>query len=342
MYLNRVYFGAGAYGIEAAARRYFDRQASELTLPQAAMLAGLLPAPSRYAPNRNPEAARQRASLVLDGHAGRGLHHRRGGDAGARQSRPGGLAAHEPQRELRRRLGDGRPALPPRHDRRGRGGRDDARPAPPGSGRAGRWSRRSTSRARNTASARAPWWRSTGPARCAPWSAGAPMRRASSTAPSMRSRQPGSAFKPFVYLTALERGLRPDTVRIDEPVTFGNWSPHNSSDRYRGPVTLKKALGALHQHRRGAARLRGRAGGRGADRQAHGHQLAARAQSLDRARHLGGDAARAHRRLRAVRQRRLRRDAVRHQAHPHARGQRALRAQRLGARPGGEHRERRA
>ncbi len=65
MYLNRVYFGAGAYGIEAAARRYFDREARELTLPQAAMLAGLLPAPSRYAPNRNPEAARERAALVL-------------------------------------------------------------------------------------------------------------------------------------------------------------------------------------------------------------------------------------------------------------------------------------
>jgi penicillin-binding protein 1A len=55
-------------------------------------------------------------------------------------------------------------------------------------------------------------------------------------------RQPGSTFKPFVYLTALERGLRPDTVRIDQPVQFGNWAPKNSHDEYRGPVTLKTAL----------------------------------------------------------------------------------------------------
>jgi penicillin-binding protein 1A len=73
MYLNRVYFGAGAYGVDAAARRYFDREASELTLPQAAMLAGLLPAPSAYAPNKNPEAARARAELVLAAMADQGF-----------------------------------------------------------------------------------------------------------------------------------------------------------------------------------------------------------------------------------------------------------------------------
>jgi penicillin-binding protein 1A len=56
-------------------------------------------------------------------------------------------------------------------------------------------------------------------------------------------RQPGSAFKPFVYLTAIERlGLRPDTIRVDQPVTFGNWSPKNSHREFRGPVTLKTAL----------------------------------------------------------------------------------------------------
>jgi len=56
-------------------------------------------------------------------------------------------------------------------------------------------------------------------------------------------RQPGSAFKPFVYLTAVEQlGLRPDTVRVDEPVTFGTWSPQNSNNKYRGRVTLKEAL----------------------------------------------------------------------------------------------------
>ncbi|HEX2724671.1 MAG TPA: transglycosylase domain-containing protein, partial [Beijerinckiaceae bacterium] len=65
LYLNRVYFGAGAYGVEAAAQRYFGKSAREVTLPEAAVLAGLVQAPSRLAPNRNPEAAQARAQLVL-------------------------------------------------------------------------------------------------------------------------------------------------------------------------------------------------------------------------------------------------------------------------------------
>ena len=65
MYLNRVYFGAGAYGIDAAARAYFGEPASNVTLAEAAMLAGLLPRPSAYAPAVNPEAARTRQLLVL-------------------------------------------------------------------------------------------------------------------------------------------------------------------------------------------------------------------------------------------------------------------------------------
>src|SRR5690606_34571709 len=64
MYLNRVYFGSGAYGVEAAARRYFGKTASDVTLAEAALLAGLLKAPSRLSPARNPEAASARAQLV--------------------------------------------------------------------------------------------------------------------------------------------------------------------------------------------------------------------------------------------------------------------------------------
>ncbi len=65
LYLNRVYFGSGAYGIEGAAQRYFGKSARQLTLPEAAMLAGLVQSPSRLAPNRNPEGAERRAGLVI-------------------------------------------------------------------------------------------------------------------------------------------------------------------------------------------------------------------------------------------------------------------------------------
>jgi penicillin-binding protein 1A len=65
MYLNRVYFGSGAYGVEAASRRYFGKSARNVTLAEAALLAGLLKAPSRLSPARDPKAADERAQLVL-------------------------------------------------------------------------------------------------------------------------------------------------------------------------------------------------------------------------------------------------------------------------------------
>ena len=65
LYLNRVYFGSGAYGVEAAAQRYFGKAAKNVTIAEAAMLAGLVKSPSRLAPNRNPEGAQKRAQTVL-------------------------------------------------------------------------------------------------------------------------------------------------------------------------------------------------------------------------------------------------------------------------------------
>src|SRR5204862_7450692 len=66
LYLNRVYFGSGAYGVEAAAQHYFGKSARVVTLAEAAMLAGLVKAPSRLAPTRNPKLARERAEIVLN------------------------------------------------------------------------------------------------------------------------------------------------------------------------------------------------------------------------------------------------------------------------------------
>ena len=71
-------------------------------------------------------------------------------------------------------------------------------------------------------------------------------------------RQPGSAFKPFVYLTALERGLTPDIVRDDKPIAVKGWKPENYSREYYGPVTLTQALAHLAQHRVGAPHARSR------------------------------------------------------------------------------------
>ena len=137
-------------------------------------------------------------------------------------------------------------------------------------------------------------------------------------------RQPGSAFKPFVFLAALERGYTPDTVEVDEPVRIGNWTPENYRKKYLGPVTLETAL-ALSLNTV-AAKLAVQVGPRGRGRRGAPprHRLEARQRCLAGAWHIRGDAARTHLRLRALLQRRLSRVALRRHPHPHARRARGL------------------
>ncbi|HWT30634.1 MAG TPA: penicillin-binding protein 1A [Propylenella sp.] len=241
MYLNRVYFGAGAYGIDAAARRYFDREPTELTLPQAAMLAGLLPAPSYYAPNRNPDAARERAALVLAAMRDQGFITSEQ-EVAARDQPAQAASLHMTRSE--NYIADWVMDVLPFH--LGSVERDvvvettvdmalqeaaeraiaetlDTEGPKYGAGEAALVALDGTGAVRAMVGGRN--------------YAKSQFNRAVDA-----RRQPGSTFKPFVYLTALERGLRPDTIRIDQPVTFGNWSPRNSHEEFRGPVTLKTAL----------------------------------------------------------------------------------------------------
>ena len=110
-------------------------------------------------------------------------------------------------------------------------------------------------------------------------------------------RQPGSAFKPFVYLTAIERGLTPDTVREDKPIAVKGWQPENYSREYFGPVTLTKALALSLNTVSVRLTLEFGADRRGPHRPPARHRLEARAECLARARHLRSLDARAGRRL---------------------------------------------
>ena len=107
-------------------------------------------------------------------------------------------------------------------------------------------------------------------------------------------RQPGSAFKPFVYLTALERGLTPDTIREDKPIDVKGWKPENYTREYFGPVTLDARRWRMSLNTV-SVRLTLEVGptGGGAHRAPARHRLEARAERLDRARHLGSLRARA-------------------------------------------------
>ncbi len=241
LYLNRVYFGSGAYGVEAAAQRYFGKSARQLTLAEAAMLAGLVQSPSRLAPSHNPDGAERRARLVLADMAEQKLI---GNDAArlalanpARAKNPAGAGSDnyvadwvmdavddlvgrfdqdivvetsiDPmlQDAAEHALTD---ALAQKGEKLGIGEGALVAMTPDGVVRALVGGKSYAESQFNRAIA--------------------------------AKRQPGSAFKPFVYLTALEHGLTPETVREDAPISVKGWKPENYEHEYLGPVTLTQAI----------------------------------------------------------------------------------------------------
>jgi penicillin-binding protein 1A len=241
LYMNRVYFGSGAYGIEAAAQRYFGKSARALSLGEAAVMAGLVQSPSRLAPNRNPEGAAERAALVLSEMVAQG--HVKASEArlakpntleAKRRARPGAgnYAADWVMDVLDDHIGAieqdivVRTTLDPRIQALAE--RSVATMFDP---------RRAKLNAEQVAIvAMAP----DGAVRA--MVGGRDYGESQFNRAVAAKRQPGSAFKPFVYLTALERGLTPDTLREDSPVNIRGWRPENYTREYYGTVTLTQAL----------------------------------------------------------------------------------------------------
>lgn len=242
IYLNRVYLGAGAYGIDAAARLYFGVSARQLSIAQAAILAGLPKAPSRINPRVNPQAAVARATEVLEAMAETGalpvVQAMREAERLAippAPSRDAGWFADWVQDELRttsdprlmrddlvlRTTLDGRLQAAVEQ-------RLDMLLAGPGA------------RAGVTQGAVVALDAMTGAVRA--MAGGRDYRLSPFNRATQARRQPGSAFKPFLYVAALEAGARPDESVSDGPVTLGGWSPGNGNYRARGEITLEDAL----------------------------------------------------------------------------------------------------
>ena len=170
-----------------------------------------------------------------------------------------------------------------------------------------RSARSSTPRAASSMSSRARSSRSSRTARVKALVGGRDYAKSQFNRATSARRQPGSSFKPFIYLTAIEHGLTPDTVREDAPINIKGWRPENYTHEYFGPVTLKQALAmSLNTV---AVRLATRSGRRRSPRPPRGSAStsALAGDALDRARHLRGHAARARHRLRDLRQWRHRR-----------------------------------
>ena len=241
LYLNRVYFGSGAYGVEAAAQRYFGKPAKSVTVAEAAMLAGLVKSPSRLAPNRNPEGAEKRAQTVLAAMAdakfiteaqaqasiGHPSYNVKAAGAGTVNYVADWIG--EVLDDLVGQIDQNivvETSIDPKLQAIAEASIIDELAAksvkfnvsqgalvamtPDGAVRAMVGGRNYADSQYNRA--------------------------------VTAKRQPGSAFKPFVYLTAIEAGMTPETIRQDAPLDVKGWKPENYSHEYFGAVTLTQAL----------------------------------------------------------------------------------------------------
>ena len=262
IYLNQIYLGHGAYGVEAAARTYFGASVQELTLPQAALVAALPRAPGNYSPFEHPDVARKRRAVVLARMVEQGYitseqakrataaplglvapERRRGtgqyfleylqqtleAKFGTDQVYKGGLSVYTTlnpvmQRTAEQALREGLQALATRQTPKV-AGKGAPAPVPP----------------EGAVLVIEP---QTGYIKALV--GGSDFVRSEFNRAIHAHRQPGSAFKPFVYLAALEAGRTPADLLDDSPLsyTFGGrtWAPENYDGKFRGQITLQQAL----------------------------------------------------------------------------------------------------
>ncbi len=241
LYLNRVYFGAGAYGVEAAAQRYFGKSARQVTVAEAALLAGLVKSPSRLAPTRNPDGAERRAQVVLVAMA----------DAGFITERMAQLAiSHSPRIVKQTPGGSGNYVadwiMDVLNDLVGRVDEDIVVETTIDSRLQGAAEKalvdELAQKGEKFAVGQGAVLAMTPDGAVRALVGGRNYTESQFNRAVAAKRQPGSAFKPFVYLTALERGLTPDSVREDRPLDVKGWRPENYNHEYFGPVTLTRAL----------------------------------------------------------------------------------------------------
>jgi penicillin-binding protein 1A len=241
MYLNRVYFGANSYGVEAASRRYFNKSARDVNLAEAATLAGLLKAPSRLSPATNPDGAKARAQVVLGAMKDAGYitdseiktaMNQEPAQAKHFWSGASHYAADMVMDELKTLVGDVNQDLvvdttidPTLEKAAG----DAIATAIDKNGKKLDVEQGALVSIDGTGAIRA-------------LVGGKDYSESQYNRAWKAKRQPGSAFKPFVYATALEQGDSPDSIRNDAPVKIGNWTPENYEKKYDGPVTLAYAL----------------------------------------------------------------------------------------------------
>ena len=245
IYLNRVYLGAGTYGVDAAAGKYFGRPAARLSTYQAAMLAGLLKAPSRYNPLAHPARSRARTAQVLKNMIAAGyLSPAEAANAAPKAANGEAWAAAPSRSRLGRHFTDW--VLEQVSGYVNPGDRDimvrttlDPHLQEFAEAFVGK---ALSKQGRKTGISEAALVAITPSGAVRAMVGGRNYVKSQFNRATQAKRQPGSAFKPFVYLAGLEAGLTPETVLVDEPVRIGEWRPRNFDKRHIGPVSLKQAM----------------------------------------------------------------------------------------------------
>jgi penicillin-binding protein 1A len=265
MYLNQIYFGHGAFGVEAASRTFFGKAVKELSLPEAALLAGLPKAPSTYSPFDHPDAAKRRRAIVLARMVDVDVLK----EAEAKKLTAAKLEVVPPER--RRTTGQYyleyvQQALESAYgaDLVFKGGLQVYTTLSPTMQLKAEQSLREGLRALETRRLKASEKAGAAPVTERPEGAllsldpqtghikamvgGYDFLKSEFNRATQARRQPGSAFKPFVYIAALEAGLTPATVVEDYPVELPGgpngktWKPENYDRKFRGPITMQQAL----------------------------------------------------------------------------------------------------
>jgi penicillin-binding protein 1A len=234
-YLSNVYFGDNVYGLRAAARHYFNTDPERLTVPQAAMLAGIVNAPTRLAPTNNLDGAQTRSRLVMRAMADAGYITRRQ------------LAELRPAR-LRRGGADDVPTgtyfadwVIPQATELAEGSYGERQVVTTLDGDLQRFAVRAVRRA-GLGGAQAALVAMRLDGRVVAMVGGKDYRRSAFNRATQARRQSGSSFKLFVYLAAFRGGLTPTTPVNDIPIRLGSWQPRNYGDSYRGREILRDAV----------------------------------------------------------------------------------------------------
>jgi penicillin-binding protein 1A len=235
LYLNRVYFGGGAYGIDAASRTFFGHGAEQLSLGEAAIIAGLVKAPSNYSPTADVKAARGRAGVVINSMVENGFL----SASAAANANPATIKLQPAakQNSVRYFTDWALPQLDTLIDETS-DPIDVWTTLDPGM----------QSAANRSINANTP--RGAQGALVAIDRDGAVRAMIGGrdyvdsiyNRATQAERQPGSAWKLFVYLAALESGMKPTDTLVDEPVTINGWTPRNSTRAFAGPVSLREAF----------------------------------------------------------------------------------------------------